>query len=83
MATLSIADIGNHIMNLIGRTISSLPDKKKGSCSVRMEENRRGSSSKHDVEMSLLSLNDIINGGHEFNGRSRYPWMDQTVINIR
>ncbi|CAL1687103.1 unnamed protein product [Lasius platythorax] len=75
MATPSIADIGNHIMNLIGRTISSLalPDKKKGSCSVRMEENSRGSSSKHDVETSLLSLNDIINGGHEFNGRSRYP----------
>lgn len=47
---LSIADIGNHIMNLIGRTISSLalPDKRKGSCSLWMEENHRGSSSEHD-----------------------------------
>lgn len=59
MAVPSIVDIGNHIMNLIGRTISSLAllDKRKGSCSLRMEEeNRRESSSEHDVETPLLTI---------------------------
>lgn len=55
MAMSLIANIANHIMNLIGRTISSLtlPDKS-GSCSSQKIESRVGSSLKCDAEMSSL-----------------------------
>lgn len=84
MVASSIADIANHIMNLIGRTISSLtlPDKSSGSCSSQKGESHVGSSLKCDAEMPSLKLDGVVNGEHKFSGHSRYLRMNQIIISI-